>query len=129
MPPWPNLTQRSSMFPCDAKQSFTREEHRETVLLQNRHHSPAAVDANALAVFDFLRSRAGADDRRQSILSRDNRCVAHGAADVGDRRGNLLKHRCPGWIRNMTNQYLAVPDAFDFLHRLHHPCPALSNAA
>jgi len=50
----------------------------------------SAVHPNTLPVLDLRGRRAGADHRRQPVLARDDRHVAHRPADVAHRSADLV---------------------------------------
>ncbi len=54
--------------------------------------------------------------------------MAHGAADVGDRRRDLLEDRRPGRVGHLTHQDVALLQPADLLDRLDHPRGALDHA-
>src|SRR4029077_11430406 len=88
-----------------------------------------AVNADALAILDARGGGPGADDGGQSELARDDRGVAHRAANVGYRTGDLLEDRRPGRVGDLADENVPLAHAHDLLHRLHHARRALGHAA
>ena len=91
------------------------------LVLEDRHHAAPAIDANALAVLDPLGRLAGADHRGEAVFARDDRHVAHRAADVADRGADLLEDRAPGRVGHLAHEDVALLDAADLGDRLDHP--------
>src|ERR1700731_1078772 len=100
-----------------------------TFLTQDRDNAAPAVHANALPVLDRVSRCTCADDGRQAIFARDNCRVTHGAADIGNSGGNLLKYWRPCRIRDLTNEYVAAAETANFVHRLYDARNTLGNAA
>src|SRR5262245_57798600 len=87
--------------------------------MEDRHHAAPAVDADTLTILDARRGVAGADHRGQSELARHDRCMAHRAADVRHRAGDLRKDGCPGRIGDLADENVALLQLRNLLDRLH----------
>src|SRR3712207_8409479 len=75
---------RSTLFPTT---TLSRSTGRPSV--QKGNHAAVAIDPNPLASLDPPGAQSRTDDRRQAVLARDDRRVAHDAADV-DRKSTRL---------------------------------------
>src|SRR5690606_33620481 len=78
------------------------------LVLEDGHHPATAVDADALPVPDPLRRLAGADHRREAVLARDDRHVAHGSTDVRHGAADLLEDRRPGRVGHLAHEDVAL---------------------
>ncbi len=71
-------------------------------------------NGHALAVFQYLGSVAATDNRRDTQLTGDDRCVAGTATAVGDDGTGALHHRFPVRVGHVGDQHVAWLDLVHF---------------
>ena len=98
-------------------------------LAKYRHNPAAAVDPDPLAVLDARSCIAGSNHRGQAKLARNDRGMAHRAANVRYRCRYLLEDGSPGWIGDLTHEDVSLPQAADLLDRLDHPGRSFDDTA
>ena len=77
------------------------------------------------ARLDLRRSAAGTHDRRQAVLTADDRGMGHDAADVRDHRLDVREDRRPGRRRDRADEDVAVAHVSDLPHVDHDARDAL----